>query len=454
MRFLRFLWLLVAIATLSQTGVSQVAPDGPQTSPFDPQDGDTVVFLGDSITHQSLYTQYIENFFFTRFPSRNIRFHNAGVAGDSLANALVRFDDDVASHKPAYVTVLFGMNDGKYEEFDQTTLTTYQQAMIKLLDRINEIGAQAIVLSPTMFDHGVADARKDDATWRFQKKAISPNYNALMAFFGATAMQESARRKLAYVNLWGPLNELTINGRRDDPSFTLVGDAIHPQASGHVVMSFEILSQLNVQPQSAASLVISKQGNRWVGKGATNIEFDSQHSQLSFDYQPRSLPWVIPDKHATKPLRWKLPSDGSTGYKITHAGHKLSADRLKVIGLPPGKYALTIDDVLVGNYSHAALGTKIELQENPKTPQYQQSMKLAQLNRQRHDDAIRPMRDKWSTMKALQRRYANNPAKAADPVKATQAAIAEFARRSDEMMVNIRQLAQPKSHRWVIRKVN
>ena len=81
-------------------------------------------------------------------------------------------------------------------------------------------------------------------------------------------------------------------------------------------------------------------------------------------------------------------------------------------------------------------------------------MKLAELNRQRHDDAIRPMRDKWSTMKALQRRYANNPAKAADPVKATQAAIAEFARRSDEMMVNIRQLAQPKSHRWVIRKVN
>ena len=62
MRFLRFRWLLVAIVALSQTGVSQVAPNGPQASPFDPQDGDTVVFLGDSITHQSLYTQYIENF--------------------------------------------------------------------------------------------------------------------------------------------------------------------------------------------------------------------------------------------------------------------------------------------------------------------------------------------------------------------------------------------------------
>ena len=66
------------------------------------------------------------------------------------------------------------MNDGKYEEFDQTTLTTYQQAMSKLLDRINEIGAQAIVLSPTMFDHGVADARKAMLPGDFKKRRSHP----------------------------------------------------------------------------------------------------------------------------------------------------------------------------------------------------------------------------------------------------------------------------------------
>ena len=45
------------------------------------KDGDTVVFLGDSITHQCLYTQYVEDFFYTRFPGKKIRFHNAGVGG-------------------------------------------------------------------------------------------------------------------------------------------------------------------------------------------------------------------------------------------------------------------------------------------------------------------------------------------------------------------------------------
>ena len=29
-----------------------------------------LLFIGDSITHQCLYTQYVENFYYTRFPNR------------------------------------------------------------------------------------------------------------------------------------------------------------------------------------------------------------------------------------------------------------------------------------------------------------------------------------------------------------------------------------------------
>jgi len=54
------------------------------------KDGDTVVFLGDSITHQCLYTQYIEDYFYTRYPKLHIHFHNAGVGGDRAKDALTR----------------------------------------------------------------------------------------------------------------------------------------------------------------------------------------------------------------------------------------------------------------------------------------------------------------------------------------------------------------------------
>jgi len=35
--------------------------------------GDAVVFIGNSITHQCLYTQYVEDFFYTRIP--HLRIH-------------------------------------------------------------------------------------------------------------------------------------------------------------------------------------------------------------------------------------------------------------------------------------------------------------------------------------------------------------------------------------------
>jgi lysophospholipase L1-like esterase len=91
---------------------------------LDLEDGDTMVFLGDSITHQCLYTQYVENFFHTRYPERRIHFHNAGVSGDRAADALARFDDDVAAFQPKYVTILLGMNDGSYEDYQPDTFAS------------------------------------------------------------------------------------------------------------------------------------------------------------------------------------------------------------------------------------------------------------------------------------------------------------------------------------------
>ena len=46
-------------------------------------DGDRVVFLGDSITEQKLYTTYIEAYALTRFPQEKFTFRNVGWGGDT-----------------------------------------------------------------------------------------------------------------------------------------------------------------------------------------------------------------------------------------------------------------------------------------------------------------------------------------------------------------------------------
>src|SRR3954468_2093976 len=46
-------------------------------------DGDRVVFLGDSITEQRLYTTYIEAYALTRHPNWHLVFRNVGWGGDT-----------------------------------------------------------------------------------------------------------------------------------------------------------------------------------------------------------------------------------------------------------------------------------------------------------------------------------------------------------------------------------
>ena len=101
------------------------------------KDGDRVVFLGDSITEQRLYTTYIEAYALTRHPEWKLWFRNVGWGGDtswlrqrahpdekqlfaadeasqqkmvedSVGRGLKR---DVLPLKPTVVTIKFGMND-------------------------------------------------------------------------------------------------------------------------------------------------------------------------------------------------------------------------------------------------------------------------------------------------------------------------------------------------------
>jgi lysophospholipase L1-like esterase len=82
------------------------------------RDGDRVVIIGDSITEQHLYSNYVEMWTVSRFPKWNITFRNVGIGGDRSTGGNNRFKRDVLIHKPTAMTVDFGMNDGNYRAFD------------------------------------------------------------------------------------------------------------------------------------------------------------------------------------------------------------------------------------------------------------------------------------------------------------------------------------------------
>lgn len=385
----------------------------PPVATLDLQDGDTLVFLGDSITHQCLYTQYVEDFFFTRYPDRKIHFHNAGVSGDKAADALLRFEDDVAAFHPKYVTLLLGMNDGQYSDFTPEIFASYQQDMTKLLENIGSTGAKAVVLTPTPFDHHQLALRLNDPSYRFKDRSFSPQYNAVLGFFAGWLRETAGQRSLPCVDLWGPLNDFTFTARRTDADFTLVPDAIHPGEAGQFIMAYSLLSQFNPDRKTVSSISLSKRGERWTAAGGppTGVVSDLQPltdgKGVSFTHLAPALPWAVPEAGSAEKLKWESAKPAALGMTMTHAGHKLGSERLKISGLEPGLYEIRIDGESIGKpVPHTTLAAKIELQDNAATPQHAQALRVALLNRERNDKAMRPLRDIWGRIKGLRKQLA------------------------------------------------
>ena len=99
-----------------------------------------------------------------------------------------------------------------------------------------------------------------------------------------------------------------------------------------------------------------------------------------------------------------LPEEAQLGVDLLKLGHRATKEALEVHGLPTGRYELLIDGTVVGEYTSVALARHIELQGNSRTPQYQQALQVAQLNKQKNEGPVRTMRDSWRLFQAWARR--------------------------------------------------
>lgn len=408
-------WLgLAAGIFLSPLFAQETRPVSPAATGFEIAAGEQILFLGDSITHQCLYTQYLEDFFYTRYPEKKLRFHNAGVSGDRAADALIRFEKDVEPFKPAVVTVLLGMNDGAYEDFNEATFSTYAADMEKILEKIVAVGARPIVMSPTMFDHHQLAIQMKNPEFRFRERTFAPRYNALLSYYGAWLRERSGEGALAFVDQWGPMNQRVYWRRRFDPDFTLVPDAIHPAPAGQFLMAFELVHQVRPIHRDVSAIQIAATPKGFVGaKNADPVEELSAsqgRDRLAFTHTARSLPWVVPDvPYGVENIKWDAEPAAPLGVKMIQPAKRHGLEKLRVAGLASGNYELRIDGQVVGNFTQVALANQIELQDLSSTPQYRQALDVALLNRERNDVAVRPLRDAWGSIKGLRKKSEKDP---------------------------------------------
>ena len=96
------------------------------------QNNDRIVFAGDSVTDMGStnpigeglfenvgrgYVRLVESFLSAYYPEILTRVTNAGISGNTSRDLLARFDRDVVSLNPDWVSVCIGIND-VWRQFD------------------------------------------------------------------------------------------------------------------------------------------------------------------------------------------------------------------------------------------------------------------------------------------------------------------------------------------------
>jgi lysophospholipase L1-like esterase len=431
------------------------------------QAGDRVCWVGDSITHGGTYHAMVELFYATRFPGRSIRYYNDGIGGDRasaiMSDEAYRLNVDILAHKPTVATIMLGMNDvnrsdygpdktgPEFDQKHQQMLDIYAENMRKLMAALTKAGARLILIQPSIFDETTT------------LPGAGTNASGSNGAIGKCSMkieQWANEYHAGIVNFYGVMNEINQREQKTDPSFTLVGkDRIHPGPVGHFVMAYTFLKAQSMPREVAVINVNAKKENAGAAVNSEIRGIKKDPAGVEFDALEKSLPFVVPD--AAKPA-----------LKLVPFMDELNQETLIVAGLAKGQYALKIDDVEAGDFTAAQLAAGINLADNAKTPQYQQSFAAIGYSTQRTAIGVK-IRDiaaqKYALSKAkvdvsdsvdVQKRIRDQIAaakeegkpmnKAWDLVLADIEQPGELAKEYDDLSVKLLDACQPKWHHFAL----
>jgi lysophospholipase L1-like esterase len=365
---LRFLMLVLACAAaLASRGAN-----------FAIRDGDRVVFLGDSITEQRLYTTYIEAYALTRHPNWNLSFRNVGWGGDTswlrqrahpdegqlfaaegaALDAMVEksvgqgLGRDVLPLKPTFVTVKFGMNDHSYQAFRPDIFRAYSRSQTEIAQVLKGAGARVAFLTPQPIEDKRPDPDKD-----------ARNLSLRQFSDGLKALAE--RNDAAFVDQFAPYMSLMLAARAMDPKAVIGGgDAVHPGPAGQTIMAWAVLKGLGATPSvSKAEIQVTTKLATTESCRVENLTFTERG--LTFDRLDEALPMP-------------LDSRAESALKLAPILDDLSRYELRVAGLPEGTYEVTIDGASVAKLDATQLAQGLNLSSfgGPVTQQAREVLAL------------------------------------------------------------------------------
>ncbi|MGI4787524.1 MAG: GDSL-type esterase/lipase family protein [Janthinobacterium lividum] len=356
-----------ALLALAAGARAQNAPP-----PFALHDGDRVVFYGDSITEQRLYTTFTENYIVTRFPHLQVSFVHSGWGGDRVTGGGggpidLRLKRDVIAYKPTVMTIMLGMNDGGYHAFDQNTSDTYTQGYTHIIDTVQSAlpGIRITLIEPSPFD---------DVT---RPPQFDGGYNGVLMRYAQFVKDTAAKDHFGVADFNTPVDAMLTKANAADPTTAqkILPDRVHPSPGGHLVMAEALLQSWNA-PSTVTDVEINAPAKRVVHAVNSQVTAMAKSgSTFTWTQNDGALPFPLPPGDPLVALALKSSDFISA----------MDQENLRVDGLTPtGHYSLKIDGEDVGEFTGTELASGVNL-ATLQTPMAAQAAQVAGLTG-KHDD--------------------------------------------------------------------
>jgi len=441
-------WIVMLLIGLC--GVSLGLPSACGQDEFPLKDGDTWVMIGDSITAQHLHSNYLEAFCYARFPKWTFHFRNSGVGGDTIPDALARFDWDVAAWKPTVVSVELGMNDHRWP---LPVRGNYITNMGLLTDRIVHIGARPVFFSSSPINDGVATTSAAGSAMPLiqfstdlrafaaaHNAPFADQFNALVNIWADNRPIEKAyhlavdvRNLLSFTNdipgreylvQWLQAWEKCAIRRHGADLSSPNGNPVHPGPPGQITMCAALLRGLKAPGLvSRATLDATGKIGELVQCQVSNAVVEPGGG-LSFDRLDDCLPMPIPDNAFGALIVYPAIADCSQWM-------------LTIAGLKAGRYQVSLDGTVVATVTadELAKGWNMGTLEQGAVAKQGQEILLRVANKEH-------LVSQWRQQSAA---LAKTPGE-----KSLQAAMDNLNAQILAADAKIREAAQPKPHHFVV----
>lgn len=337
------------------------------------KDGDHIVFYGDSITDQRLYTVLTETYLVTRYPNLHLSFTHSGWGGDKVSGGGggpidLRLERDVFPYKPTVVSIMLGMNDGLYRAESEPTDHAYFDGMRHIVDSLqkNAPGVRITLIEPSPFD---------DVT---RAPNFPGGYNEVLISFSKWLANLASEKSLETSDFNHPMTAMLAKADAADHEHALkiIPDRIHPGFAGHLVMAEQLITTwggrtlVTEVDLDASSQTPSVRNSQYTA--VSDLKSDSSGG-LRWSELDQALPLPMPE--------WESGGNGDLVTLVLKSSDfmdTLDQQPLQVSGLRSGSYVLKIDGTPVGTFNDEEFAHGINLAAL-KTPMTEQAQKVYDL---------------------------------------------------------------------------